>query len=118
MKPNRFEWLGQERERVAREGTGAQYVSYVSTRYLKRSGGMSLAVLLIFFIAAALPLSSDGVPKPLPVLVTGIVLTALSTTILRSLRPAGLMLKSGLWTTVCFGSLMILAGLFGQTGGG
>jgi hypothetical protein len=77
---------------------------------------MSLAVLLTFFIAAALPLSSDGVPKSHWVLVTGIVLTALSTIILRRLRPAGLMLKSGLWTTVGFGSLMILAGLFGLAG--
>lgn len=116
MKPNRFEWLDQERERVAREGTGAQYVSYVYTRYSKRSAGMALAVILIFSLLGKLPLSSEGTPEPLPVLVTGIVLAALSTMILRRLRPAGLMLKSGLWTTVGFGSLLTVAGLLLLTG--
>jgi hypothetical protein len=72
---------------------------------------MALAVIVIFSIMGTLPLSSDGSPEPLPVLVTGIVLAALSTMILRSLRPAHLMLKSGLWTTVGFGSLLTVAGL-------
>ena len=111
MKPNRFEWLEQERERVAREGTGARYVGYVYARHLKRSGGMMLALLPIIFIIQALPQNPDGPVEPRAALMTGIVLAALSAITLRWLKPAGLMSNWGLWTTLAMGCLMILIGL-------
>ncbi len=111
MKPNRFEWLDEERKRVAREGTGARYVGYVYAQHLKRSGGMMLAMLPIIFIIQALPQTPDGPVEPRAALVTGLALTALSATTLRWLKPAGLILNWGLWTTLGMGCLMILMGL-------
>jgi hypothetical protein len=45
MKPNRFEWRDEERQRVAGEGTGARYLGYVYAQHMKRSGGFALGML-------------------------------------------------------------------------
>jgi hypothetical protein len=111
MKPNRFEWLDEERQRVAREGTGARYVGYVYALHSKRSGGMMLAMLPIIFIIQALPQTPDGPVEPRAALLTGIVLAASSIVALRCLKPAGLVSKWALWTTLGMGCLMILMGL-------
>lgn len=111
MKPDRYEWLNEERERVAREGTGVRYVGHVYAQHLKRSGGMMLAMLPIIFIIQALPQTPNGPVQPRAALVTGIVLTALASAALRWLKPAGLMSKWATWTTLGMGWLMFLMGL-------
>ncbi|THG39121.1 hypothetical protein [Sphingomonas olei] len=111
MKPDRYEWLHEERERVAREGTGARYVGYVYAQHLKRSGGMMLAMLPIIFIIQALPQTPAGPVQPRAALVTGIVLAALASAAFRWLKPAGLVPKWALWTTLGMGCLMFAIGL-------
>lgn len=111
MKPNRFEWLDQERERVAREGTGVRYVGYVYAQYLKRSSGMALAMLPIMFVIQALPHTPDGPVQPYAALITGVVLAAFSILMLRLMKPSGLVFSWALWTTFGMGCLALLTGL-------
>ena len=111
MKPNRYEWLDHENERVAREGTGARYVGYVYALHLKRVGGMLLAMLPIILIIQALPETPNGPVQPRAALITGMILSASSIAALRWLKPAGLVSFWALWTTSGMGCLMLLVGL-------
>jgi hypothetical protein len=111
MKPNRYEWLDHEHERVAREGTGARYVGYVYARHLKRVGGMLLAMLPIILIIQALPENPSVPVQPRAALITGMVLAVSSAAALRWLKPAGLVSFWALWVTLGMGCLMLLAGL-------
>lgn len=111
MKPNRFEWLDEERQRVAWEGTGARYVSYLFAQNAKRSNGIALAMLPIIFILQALPRTPGGPVEPRALLLAGIVLAAFSIVGLRWLKPARLVSKWALWTTFGMGCLVLLMGL-------
>jgi hypothetical protein len=111
MNHNRYEWLEQERERLAREGTGARYVGYVYAQHLKRSGGIMLAMLLIIFILEALPQTPEGPVQPCAALIAGMVLAASSVASLRWLSPTGLVTIWALRTTFGMGCLMLLVGL-------
>jgi len=111
MKPDRYEWLNEECERVARDETGARHVSDVYADHLKRAGGLMLAMVLIIFIIQALPQTPDGPVQPRAVLVTGIVFAGFSSAVLRWLKPAGVMSNWALWTTLGMGCLMFLIGL-------
>ncbi len=72
---------------------------YIYTQHAKRSGGMMLAMIPIVSIIQALPQTSDGPVEPHAALVTGLILAALSAAALRWLKPTGLILNWGLWTT-------------------
>lgn len=111
MKPNRYEWLNEERDRVKREGAGARHVSDVYAEHLKRAGGLMLAMFLIILILQSLPQTPDGTVRPRAALVTGIVFVAFSSATLHWLKPAAVMPKWALWTTLGMGCLMVLIGL-------
>jgi Fe2+ transport system protein B len=111
MKPDRYEWLNEEQERVAREDTGLQRVSDVYAKHLMRAGGLMVAMLLIIVILQSLPQNPDGTVQPRAALVTGIVFAAFSSATLHWLKPAGVMSQWALWTTLVMGCLMLLVGL-------
>lgn len=108
MKPSRFEWRDQERQRVAREGTGARYLSYVYAQHLKRFGGIMLAMLPIGFIMQALAQTPDDPVEPRAAHLTGLVLVVFSGVALRWFKPTGPMTKWALWTTFGMGCLIPL----------
>jgi hypothetical protein len=111
MKPDRYEWLKEEHERVAREGTGIRHVSDVCAEHLKRAVGLMLAMFLIILILQSLPQTPDGPVRPRAALVTGIVFAAFSSATLHQLKPPAVMAKWALWTTLGMGCLMVLVGL-------
>jgi len=113
MKLDRYEWRNEARETVASEGLGARHVSDVYAEHLKRAGGLMLALLVIILILQGLPQTPDGVVQPRAALVTGIVFVAFSSATLHFLKPAGVMSKWALWTTLGMGCLMVLIGLLG-----
>lgn len=111
MKPDRYEWLNGEHERGANEGTGARHVSDVYAELLMRAGGLMLAMLLIIVVLQALPRTSAGTVQPPAALLTGIVLVAISSAVLYSLKPAGIVSNWAMWTTFTMGCVISAIGL-------
>jgi hypothetical protein len=72
MKPDRFEWLHQEKSRVAREGTGRQFVQYQIRQHYLRSIGIFGVMLPVILIMTKLPTQTEGPLKPLPLLFVGL----------------------------------------------
>ncbi|NII59863.1 Ni,Fe-hydrogenase III large subunit [Sphingomonas aerolata] len=110
MKPDRYEWLNGERERVADEDTGARHVSDVYAELLMRAGSVMVAMLLIIVVLQALPQTPEGLVQPRAALITGIILAAFSSAVLHWLKPARIMAKWALGTTLGMGCLLLLIG--------
>jgi len=110
MRPDRNGWLNGERERIAHEGTGARHVSDVYAELLMRAGGLMLAMLMIICVLKALPQTPDGLVQPRAASVTGIILAAFSSAVLHWLKPAGIMAKWALGTSLGMGCLLLLIG--------
>jgi hypothetical protein len=72
MEPDRFEWLHQEQARVARGGTGRQFVQNQLRQNFLRGAGINLVILPVILIAAKLPRQLNGPVEPLPLLVLGL----------------------------------------------
>jgi hypothetical protein len=108
VKNDRFEWLHQERARVAPEGTGARYVRYQLRQYYLRSVGIAVATLPVFLIMDKLPARSDGHLQPIPVFVLGLGTLAAGIVALRSGARRYLVGWWAGWTAIGFGALLAL----------
>jgi len=111
MKPNRYEWLHQERARVAREGTGHQFVTYQLRRHYLRSLGIAGVMLPLITALTKLPTQPTGAVRSFPLLVLALATIIIGVFTLRSGISRHLAGWWAGWTAVGFGALLILASL-------
>jgi hypothetical protein len=108
MEPDRFEWLHQEQARVARKGTGRQFVQYQLRQHYLRSAGIFGVMLPLILILAKLPTQPVGSLKPLPLLVLGLSTLTIGAVALWAGASRHLVGWWAGWTAIGFGALLAI----------